>query len=454
MKRVINIFLPAFFSLNFALAACAPPTPTPSVSLSVLAVESFLADITQNIAADRLQVATLIPLGVDPHAFEPTPQDVVKIANSQILIVNGGGVEEWLDEMLQNAGGQRQVITASAGLQSRSAREGEEAVMPAEEKAQLLCAELGSAPKSAETLTASTDRAQAPLLVVGHEAAPSPVRIDLEALEGAAFHGGYLRLQINEAGEYLLAADGSGYITARTLQEVELEVEEKLTLSGCAGLTQAQVIDLPQGEFLLEFDRWQPGRITLLAAPLGEHHHHAGDDPHFWLDPLLVIRYAENIRDGLIAADPQGKDIYTRNTESYTAKLRALDADIRQQIERIPPERRLLVTNHESFGYFADRYGLRIIGTVIPSTSTGAAPSAQQMARLIDHIRSSGAPAIFLETGSSPQLAQQIAAETGVMVVTDLYTHSITPPDGAAPSYIQMMEHNAKRIAEALSVAP
>ncbi|NPV87831.1 MAG: zinc ABC transporter solute-binding protein [Anaerolineae bacterium] len=453
MKKVFNIVLPAFFSLTLALAACTPNAPAPGGKPSVLAVQSFLADIAQNVAGDRLQVETLIPLGVDPHAFEPTPQDVVKIANSQVLIVNGGGFEEWLDAVLQNAGGKRQVITASAGLQSRSAREGEEAVMPAAEKAQLLCAELGKAPQPSATLTASTDRAQAALLTVAHETAPSPVGVDLEALEGAAFHGGYLRLQISEAGEYLLAVDGDGHVTPRTLKEVELAVEEKLTLTDCAGLTQAQVLDLPEGEILLEFNRWQPGHITLLAAALGGHHHDAGD-PHFWLDPLLVIRYVENIRDGLIAADPQGKDIYTRNAESYIAKLRALDADIRQQIERIPPERRLLVTNHESFGYFADRYGLRIIGTIIPSVSTGAAPSAQQMARLVDHIRSSGAPAIFLETGSNPQLAQQIAAESGVTVVTDLYTHSITPPDGAAPTYLQMMAHNAKRIAEALSTAP
>ena len=84
------------------------------------------------------------------------------------------------------------------------------------------------------------------------------------------------------------------------------------------------------------------------------------------------------------------------------------------------------MTNHESLGYFADRYGFRIVGAIIPSVSTSASPSAQQLAALIDQIKASGAPAIFLETGSNPQLAQQIAGETGVRVVTDLYTHSVS----------------------------
>ena len=85
-----------------------------------MAVESFLADIAQNVAGERLQVATLIPLEMDPHAFEPTPQDVAHVGAANVLIVNGAGYENWLDKVLENAGGQRQVIEASAGLASRS----------------------------------------------------------------------------------------------------------------------------------------------------------------------------------------------------------------------------------------------------------------------------------------------------------------------------------------------
>jgi ABC-type Zn uptake system ZnuABC Zn-binding protein ZnuA len=106
----------------------------------------------------------------------------------------------------------------------------------------------------------------------------------------------------------------------------------------------------------------------------------------------------------------------------------------------------MLVTNHESLGYFADRYGFTVVGAVIPSVSTDASPTAQQMAALIEQIKATGAPAIFLEAGANPQLAQQVAAETGVKVVTDLYTHSLSAPGGPAPTYIDMMKYNVSQI--------
>ena len=112
--------------------------------------------------------------------------------------------------------------------------------------------------------------------------------------------------------------------------------------------------------------------------------------------------------------------------------------------------RRLLVTDHESFGYFADRYGFQVVGTIVPSVSTDASPSAQQFARLVDTIKQTGAQAIFLESGSSSQLADQVAAETSVNVVTGLYSHSLTNADGPAPTYLDMMKFNTLAIVEAL----
>ena len=100
-----------------------------------------------------------------------------------------------------------------------------------------------------------------------------------------------------------------------------------------------------------------------------------------------MIKYTENIRDGLSQADPAGKDVYAKNAEAYIGKLRELDTWIAGQVQQVPEARRLLVTNHESFGYFADRYGFRVVGTVIPSVSTGASPSAQQLARLVDRLK-------------------------------------------------------------------
>jgi len=126
-----------------------------------------------------------------------------------------------------------------------------------------------------------------------------------------------------------------------------------------------------------------------------------------------------------------------------------LDTWIVELVDQIPSQRKLLITNHEALGYFAERYGFTIAGTVIESFSTDASPSAQQMAALIDQIKSSSAPAIFLDASDNAALAQQIAAETGVRVVTDLHLESLT--DGSpAGTYIDMMKHNVTQIVNAL----
>ena len=300
MKRILFLFA----ILAIMLVSCgAQPTASHSPGLpNVLAVESFLADIAQNVVGNRLRVDTLIPLGVDPHAYQPTPQDAAKIIDADVLIINGANLESFLAPILQNAGGNQLVISASAGLTPR----------------------------------------------------PDP------------------------SGEH------------------------------------------PEG------------------------------DPHFWLDPNNVVKYVENIRDGLLQADPAGAAVYATNAEKYIGELQVLDTWINSQVQNVPPARRQLVTNHETFGYFAQRYGFTVVGAIIPSVSSGAAPSAQELAVLIDSIRSTGTPAIFLETGSNPQLADQIAAETGVKVVSDLYTHSLSAANGPAATYIDMLKYDVTAIVDAL----
>jgi ABC-type Zn uptake system ZnuABC Zn-binding protein ZnuA len=168
-----------------------------------------------------------------------------------------------------------------------------------------------------------------------------------------------------------------------------------------------------------------------------------------WLDPNNVIVYAENIRDALTQLDPAGEAVYKSNTDSYVAQLKTLDSWIQEQVGQIPPEKRVLITNHESLGYFAKRYGFTMAGTVIKSFSSDASPSAQQLAALIDEIRSSKAPAIFLDSADSDTLAQQIASETGAKVITDLHLESLTsgPP---ADNYIDLMKYNVSQILKAL----
>jgi ABC-type Zn uptake system ZnuABC Zn-binding protein ZnuA len=131
-------------------------------------------------------------------------------------------------------------------------------------------------------------------------------------------------------------------------------------------------------------------------------------------------------------------------------KLRRLDVWIRAQVAAIPPAARLLVMDHLSHGYFADRYGFRIVGAVIPSVSTGDIVGAKQLAALVKTIEVTGTKAIFVGLGENPDLARQIAAEAHVKVVTGLLDHSLTPANGPAPTYLAMMRYDVRLIAEAL----
>jgi ABC-type Zn uptake system ZnuABC Zn-binding protein ZnuA len=284
---------------------------------TVLADTTFLADITRNVAGERLSVASLLPMGADPHSFEPTPRDARKVADSRVVVINSYGLEPQVDELIASAGSPALlVVEAAAGLPGRTPQQGE-----------------------------------------------------------AAFAGG-----------------DEGVENGGEMAEI---------------------------------------------------------DPHFWLDPVSVVAYVDNIRRGLSSIDPEGADVYEAQAESYARRLRELDAWIRAEVEKIPAERRLLVTNHESFGYFADRYGFQIVGTLFSTAGAEGSPSAQDMAGLVEEIRATGAPAIFVETGSSDDLATQIAREAGVDVVTDLYTHSLGEN---VSTYLDMMRWNVSRIVEALRV--
>ncbi|MFC0284044.1 metal ABC transporter substrate-binding protein [Camelimonas abortus] len=182
----------------------------------------------------------------------------------------------------------------------------------------------------------------------------------------------------------------------------------------------------------------------------GAHAHgHAGLDPHAWQDVRNAVIYAQNIRDGLVRADPDGRETYERNAAAYIAELQALDADIRRMMAHIPPARRRIITTHDAFGYFGRAYGLELLAP--QGLSTESEPSATDVARVIRQIREAKAPAVFLEDVANPRLMQQIARETGAKIGGRLYTDSLTPPDGPAPDYVAMMRHNAGALAAALA---
>lgn len=300
LHRALPAACAALLLFGCAAAGCASgcdqaggdQTGAPGGKPSVLADTTFLADIVQNVAGERMTVSAIVPAGADPHSFEPTPKDAKRVAEAEAVVISATGLIPTVDELIAGAAESGvPVIDASAGI------------------------------------------------------------------------------------------------------------------SGIA------------------------------------------DDPHFWLDPLSVVASLDHIAEGLATIDPAGAGVYQANAGVYQAALRELDAWIVAQVDTIPPERRLLVTNHESFGWFASRYGFELVGTIFPTTSGEGSPSARQLADLIGAVRASGAPAIFLETGSNDSLAQEVARETGVKVVTDLYTHSLGEN---AATYLDMMRWDVLRIVEAL----
>lgn len=182
-----------------------------------------------------------------------------------------------------------------------------------------------------------------------------------------------------------------------------------------------------------------------------EHAHEAGScDPHVWFDPYNVQLWTLAIRDTLSELDPANAETYAANATAYIAELETLRADIAAQVGTIAPEQRVLVTNHGSLGYLANAYGFRIVGLVVPSSSSDAQPSAAQIAALIDAIRQQNVPAVFAETTVNQSLAEQVAADAGAQFYA-LYTESLSDANGPAPTYLDFMRYNIQTIVTALS---
>jgi ABC-type Zn uptake system ZnuABC Zn-binding protein ZnuA len=307
----------------------APVSLEAGEKLKVIATNSLVADIVSNVGGDLIDLTFLMPLGSDPHSFQATPQDVANVAEAHVLFANGLGLEEFLNELIENAGGKVGVVSLSTGLELRE--------MSAEEEHE---------EQSAEAI---------------HE-------------------------------------------------EHRAEGEHK-----------------------------EHGAET----------NHPGVDPHTWTTPANTIIFVHNIEQALSALDPANAETYQANAEAYGAKLAELDAWVKAQIETIPAQNRKLVTDHTVFGYYADRYGLEQVGAVIPSFSTTAEPSAQEMAELEDVISKQGVKVIFVGNTVSPGLEQRVAEDTGIQLVT-LYTESLGPEGSGAENYIDYIRSNTMVIVEAL----
>ncbi len=261
----------------------------------------MIAEAASRVAGECLRIRGLLPVGGDPHVYEPVPQDVRAIVESDLVLYNGFGLEAWLDRLVLNAGGDRPIVEVAEGL--------------------------------------------------------TPI------------YGAY------KGGE--------------------------------------------------------------------------DPDPHMWGDVDNFITYVERIGAELAGLAPECADELHRRTARYVGELRALDSWVRGRTATIPPENRYLVTSHDAFQYYASAYGLEVLGTPI-GVSTDEQASAQTVATIIDDVRRSGIPSIFVETTVNPSVIRRIAAETGAEIGGSLYSDSLGKPGSGADSYVGMMVHNTRTIARAL----
>lgn len=272
----------------------------------VVATTSIVGDVVRRIAGATVDVDVLLPPGCDPHAYQPTPKDVGRLAGGSLIFINGLDLEEgYLPGLLRQSRSAGAVVDLSAGIHARH----------------------------------------------------------LEEMEHGAEHD----------------------------------------------------------------------------------HDHGEADPHVWFDPENVLAWTRAIEEALDRVDAAGHEERARNAQGLRADLALLDPWIREQVANVPPARRKLVTDHDSLGYFAARYGFTIVGAVIPGFSSGAEPSAREMAALEQVIRRESVPAIFVSRGQPAGLARRIASDTGAAVI-ELDTCALQENQ----SYVQFIRQNVSSIVEAL----
>lgn len=266
----------------------------------VVATASIFADMAEVIAGELVDVKLIVPIGGDPHIYEPTPRDAQLVAGADLIIKNGLTFEGWLSELIDNSGTKAQVKLITEGV---------------------------------------------------------------KVIESLAYKG--------------------------------------------------------------------------------------SSDPHAWMDASNGMIYIKNIKDALVELDPDNSDIYEFNYKAYHQQLEDLDKSIEGQINTIPKEKRILVTSHDAFQYYGRRYGVRLES--ILGTSTDADVQVSDINRLNKVIKSSGIPAVFIESTVNPKLLKQLATDNHIKIGGSLYSDSIGDKDSPAPTYYDMLKYNTTTIVNALT---
>ena len=367
--------------------------------VNVATTTNIIADWVSIVGQDRVNVFAMLPPNADPHTFQPGARDVARVADADVVLSIGLGLEEaWLTELLTNTAKDESAIV-----------------------------ELGEA-----------------------EA--------IGAIEFAAGHAG--ELELLEGLEHIVHEVEEGEISAEEgLEEVaellaameameeehhEEEGEEELPEMIEEILAMVQAGSLDPEEAIEELEH-----LTEEGEEGHEGHGHGLLDPHFWFDPLRVKEAVNSIAAKLSELDPEGAQVYHTNAAAYNQELDALHAWIEGEVAKLPGDHRKLVTSHDSFQYFALRYGFEVVGTVLP-INLDREPTAQELAELVEIIEHEGVTAVFTEKSQSDRMGRRVAEETGAELIGGLYTGSLGEPGGEAGTYIELMRYNTSTIVEAL----
>ncbi len=386
--------LAAVAVLAIAAAACsgddagsvaAPEAETAVEAPTILVTTGIWADIVSNVACGGLaDIETIIPVGGDPHGYEPSLQDRARMENAALVVANGLELEEGLEDTLE--------AVEESGTPVFHFAEGMDTI-----------------PFSFEGGHHAEDDGEE-----GHGDEE-----DEEAEEG---HGD----EDEEASE---EAEEEGHHDEDDEEEEAAEEAEE----------EGHHDEDDEDEGAEEEDHGDE-----------EDGHGSGGDPHVWFDPNRVSGALPNLAH--ILTDDVGMDPAAVEAclTGYQAELEAVDADVAAKVEQLPAASRKLVTNHEALGYFADRYGFELIGTVIPTPSSMAQANPAGLEELAEIIEHEGIKAIFAETLHSVDDVEALADRVGDVDVVTLYTGSLGPPGSGAETYVDFMRTNADLIVDAL----
>jgi ABC-type Zn uptake system ZnuABC Zn-binding protein ZnuA len=425
--------------------------------LQVVASYSILGDVVANVAGDAADVAVTMPAGADPHSFQPTPSDLVALAEADIVFVNGGFFEEGLLEAIENAGDEMNIVTASECVQiiafGGDHEHGDEDHEHGDEDHD--DDEHGDEDhdddEHGDEDHDDDEHGDEDHMSEGDMSAIA-VRCEAHYAEMAALHDhgdhehGDEDHDDDEHGDEDHDDDEHGDEDHEHGDEDHDEHGHDHGKVETLGALYA--VDCGVGH---SHDDDHGDEEEEHSDEDGhEGHDHGVCDVHVWMEPHNVMYWTMQIRDTLIDMDPANAETYTANASAYLEAVDTLTHDfVMPMVETVPEENRVLISNHDTLGYFAAAYDFEVVQTIIPGGSTLAEPSAADVAAVIELIREESVPAIFAETTVSDELAQQIASETDATVHV-LYSGSLSEADGPASTYLDYMRYNVTTIVEAL----